>query len=62
MGKLKVVIIYDRVLVEESEEAAPGDKAPVIAHPRQEEVEEEVADALTKLGPRAGPLRSSTGR
>jgi len=26
MGKLKVVVIYDRVLVDESEEASPGDK------------------------------------
>src|SRR4029077_12867246 len=50
MGKLKVVIIYDRVLVDETEEAAPGEKAPVTRTLDKKEVEEEVADALTKLG------------
>jgi len=49
MGKLKVVIIYDRVLVDESEEPA-GDKAPVTRTLDKKEVEEEVAEALTKLG------------
>ena len=50
MGKLKVVIIYDRVLVDEAEEAAPGEKAPVTRTLDKKEVEEEVAEALTKLG------------
>jgi D-alanine-D-alanine ligase len=50
MGKLKVVVIYDRVLVDEDEETAAGDKAPVVRTLDKKEVEEEVADALTKLG------------
>src|SRR6476619_5431703 len=50
MGKLKVVVIYDRVLVDESEEASPGDKTPVVRTLDKKEVEEEVADALTRLG------------
>ena len=49
MGKLKIVVLYDRVLVDESEEAA-GDKSPVVRTLDKKEVEEEVADALTKLG------------
>src|SRR5690242_7233061 len=50
MGTLKVVVIYDRVLVDESEETAPGEKAPVTRTLDKKEVEEEVAEALTKLG------------
>jgi D-alanine-D-alanine ligase len=50
MGKLKIVVIYDRVLVDESEEAAAGDKSPVVRTLDKKEVEEEVAEALTKLG------------
>ena len=50
MGKLKIVVLYDRVLVDESEEAAAGDKSPVIRTLDKKEVEEEVAEALTKLG------------
>ena len=50
MGKLKVVVIYDRVLVDEAEEASPGDKTPVTRTLDKKEVEEEVAEALTKLG------------
>src|SRR5215208_3929004 len=50
MGKLKVVIIYDRVLVDEGEETASTDKAPVTRTLDKKEVEEEVAEALTKLG------------
>src|SRR5882672_1888162 len=49
MGKLKVVVIYDRVLVDEAEEAA-ADKAPVVRTLDKKEVEDEVAEALTKLG------------
>jgi D-alanine-D-alanine ligase len=49
MGKLKVVVLYDRVLVDENEEAA-GDKTPVVRTLDKKEVEEEVAEALTKLG------------
>jgi D-alanine-D-alanine ligase len=49
MGKLKVVIIFDRVLVDEAEEAA-ADKAPVTRTLDKKEVEDEVAEALSKLG------------
>ena len=51
MSKLKIVVLYDRVLVDESEEqAASADKSPVARTLDKKEVEEEVADALTKLG------------
>jgi D-alanine-D-alanine ligase len=50
MGKLKIVVIYDRVLVDEGDEAAAGDKSPVVRTLDKKEVEEEVAEALTKLG------------
>jgi D-alanine-D-alanine ligase len=51
MGKLKIVIIYDRVLVDESEESAGGaDKSPITRTLDKKEVEEEIADVLTRLG------------
>jgi D-alanine-D-alanine ligase len=51
MSKLKIIVMYDRVLVDESEEqAASTDKAPVVRTLDKKEVEEEVAEALTKLG------------
>jgi D-alanine-D-alanine ligase len=50
LGKLKIVIIYDRVLVEDDEEPAVAEKSPVTRTLDKKEVEEEVADALTKLG------------
>src|SRR5215813_12891806 len=50
MGKLKVVVIYDRILVDEDEEGVANDKAPVVRTLDKKEVEEEVAEALTKLG------------
>ena len=51
MSKLKIVVFYDRVLVDETEEqAASGDKSPVTRTLDKKEVEEEVAEALTKLG------------
>src|SRR6187551_1693928 len=51
MSKLKIVVIYDRVLVDEAEEqTATTDKSPVVRTLDKKEVEEEVADALTKLG------------
>ena len=50
MGKLKIIVLYDRVLMDEGEEAAAGDKSPVVRTLDKKEVEEEVADALTKLG------------
>jgi D-alanine-D-alanine ligase len=51
MSKLKIVVLYDRVLVDEDEETpAPADKAPVTRTLDKKEVEEEVAEALVKLG------------
>jgi D-alanine-D-alanine ligase len=50
MGKLKIVVLYDRVLVDDDEEPAAGDKSPVVRTLDKKEVEDEVADALTKLG------------
>jgi D-alanine-D-alanine ligase len=50
MSTLKIVVLYDRVLVEDDEPAAAGDKAPVTRTLDKKEVEEEVADALGKLG------------
>ena len=51
MGKLKIVVLYDRVLVDETEEQAPsGDKAPMTRTLDKKEVEDEVAEALVKLG------------
>jgi len=50
MGRLKIVVLYDRVLMDEGDEAAAGDKSPVVRTLDKKEVEEEVADALTKLG------------
>ena len=50
MSKLKIVVLYDRVLVDEAEETAAADKAPVTRTLDKKEVEEEVAEALTKLG------------
>ena len=49
MGKLKIVIIYDRVLVEGDDDTA-SDKSPVTRTLDKKEVEDEVAEALTKLG------------
>src|ERR1044072_6138082 len=59
MGKLKVVIIYDRVLVDEDQEAASTKKSPVTRTLDKKEVEEEVAEALTKLGHE--PVLSTVG-
>lgn len=49
MGRLKIVVLYDRVLADESEEAAT-DKTPVVRTLDKKEVEDEVAETLTKLG------------
>jgi D-alanine-D-alanine ligase len=48
MSKLKITVLYDRVLVDE--DAAAGDKSPVVRALDKKEVEEEVAEALAKLG------------
>ncbi|HZL94529.1 MAG TPA: hypothetical protein VFB99_12815, partial [Vicinamibacterales bacterium] len=50
MSKLKIVVLYDRVLVDDAEETATPDKPPVVRTLDKKEVEEEVAEALTKLG------------
>src|SRR5688500_5208062 len=50
MGKLKIVVLYDRVLVDEDESSPAGDKAPVTRTLDKKEVEEEVAETLAKLG------------
>jgi D-alanine-D-alanine ligase len=51
MSKLKIIVLFDRVLVDESEEqAASGEKSPVVRTLDKKEVEDEVAEALTKLG------------
>jgi D-alanine-D-alanine ligase len=51
MSKLKIIVLYDRVLVDETEEqAASTDKAPVTRTLDKKEVEDEVSEALTKLG------------
>jgi D-alanine-D-alanine ligase len=50
VGKLKIVVLYDRVLVDEAEEQAAGEKSPVVRTLDKKEVEEEVAEALAKLG------------
>ncbi len=50
MGKLKIVVLYDRVLVDETEEQAANDKSPVVRTLDKKEVEEEVAEVITKLG------------
>src|SRR4026209_1614783 len=50
MGKLKIVVLYDRVLADESEEPAASDKSPVVRTLDKKEVEEEVAEVVTKLG------------
>jgi len=51
MGKLKIVVLYDRVLVDEAEEStAATDKSPVTRTLDKKEVEEEVAEVLGRLG------------
>jgi D-alanine-D-alanine ligase len=51
MSKLKIIVLYDRVLVDETEEqSATAEKSPVVRTLDKKEVEEEVAEALVKLG------------
>src|SRR5215210_5184775 len=49
MGKLKIVVLFDR-FAEDDEPQSLGDKAPVVRVLDKKEVEEEVAEALAKLG------------
>ena len=48
-GKLKVVVLYDRWEGDE-DDAGPNGKSPLVRTLDKKEVEEEVVDALTKLG------------
>ena len=51
MGRLKIIVLYDRVLVDEDDEAAgASEKSPIVRTLDKKEVEEEVAEAVTKLG------------
>ena len=51
MGKLKIVVLFDRVLVDEEADATPStDKSPVTRTLDKKEVEDEVTEALLKLG------------
>ena len=51
MSRLKIAVIYDRVLVDEADaQAATADKSPVVRTLDKKEVEDEVAEALAKLG------------
>ena len=51
MARHKIVVLYDRVLVdEEAEQSASTDKSPVTRTLDKKEVEDEVAEALVKLG------------
>src|SRR5580765_6192753 len=50
MSTLKIIVLYDRVLVDGDEAPAAGDKAPVVRTLDKKEVEDEVFEALTKLG------------
>ena len=77
MSRLNIVVLYDRVLVDEEAEQGPStDKAPVTRTLDKKEVEDEVAEALVKLGhevvkheldgtprsPRRGPDRGARRR
>ena len=51
MSTLKIAVLYDRVWEDEAAEgSAPADKAPVTRTLDKKEVEDEVVEALTKLG------------
>src|SRR5262245_15617258 len=50
MSKLKIIVLYDRVLVEDDDDQGSSDKSPVVRTLDKKEVEEEVAETLVKLG------------
>jgi len=50
MSKLRIIVLYDRVLVDEEESTGSADKAPVVRTLDKKEVEEEVVEALGKAG------------
>ena len=49
MSRLKVVVLYDRVLVDD-DEAPSGEKSPVTRTLDKKEVEDEVGEVLGKAG------------
>jgi D-alanine-D-alanine ligase len=50
MSKLKIVVLYDRVLVDVNDTSTSSDKGPVTRTLDKKEVEDEVVEALVKLG------------
>ncbi len=50
MGKLNIVVLYDRWEDPDESTSAPSDKAPLTRTLDKKEVEEEVAETLGKLG------------
>jgi D-alanine-D-alanine ligase len=50
MSKLKIVVLYDRVLVDGEADQAASERSPVTRTLDKKEVEDEVAEALAKLG------------
>ena len=48
MGRLKIIVLYDRW--EDDDDSAPDDKTPLTRTLDKKEVEDEVAEALGKLG------------
>jgi D-alanine-D-alanine ligase len=51
MSKLKIIVLFDRMLVDESEEQGSStDKAPVTRTLDKKEVEDEVVEVLSKQG------------
>ena len=60
MGKLKILVLYDRWHEPEDSPAPAGDKAPLTRTLDKKEVEDEVAEALVRLGHEA-PLHVLDG-
>jgi hypothetical protein len=50
MSTLKIAVLYDRVWEEDTADAGAQEKAPVTRTLDKKEVEEEVAEALGKIG------------
>lgn len=50
MGKLKIVVLYDRVVVADDDGSGAAEKSPVTRTLDKKEVEEEVAEALVRIG------------
>jgi hypothetical protein len=59
MSKLKIIVLYDRVLVDEDEEqATSSEKSPVTRTLDKKEVEEEVADGAHQARSRTDDARA----